>query len=202
MKTLQIALVLFGFCSLASADIHKYVDPGTGAVEYTNQPKRGSTRMSTSDTISEIPGAAVSGYKCPGEPGRDWEVRATPAIGCYRIDDNVGITTEQELSDERGRLNSETAQREALVAALIAKEKKRVAAAAELNKKWPGACVLGKGIGWICFPRVGMLVDTHDFILDLMPSGYSEDATGKVERYSRASCRVTARRKLIIAVSC
>lgn len=39
----------------ARAEIYKYVDPATGAVEYTNQPKKGATRMNTSDTLSEIP---------------------------------------------------------------------------------------------------------------------------------------------------
>ena len=39
----------------AYAEIYKYVDPATGAVEYTNQPKRGATRMNTGDTLSEIP---------------------------------------------------------------------------------------------------------------------------------------------------
>ena len=39
----------------AHAEIYKYVDPATGAVEYTNQPKRGATRMNGSDTLSEIP---------------------------------------------------------------------------------------------------------------------------------------------------
>ena len=39
----------------AYAEIYKYVDPATGAVEYTNQPKKGATRMNTGDTLSEIP---------------------------------------------------------------------------------------------------------------------------------------------------
>ena len=54
------ALVLLPtLASLASvgahAEIYKYVDPVTGAVEYTNQPKRGAIRMGTGDTLSEIP---------------------------------------------------------------------------------------------------------------------------------------------------
>lgn len=39
----------------ASAQIYKYVDPVTGAVEYTNQPKKGASRMDSADTLSEIP---------------------------------------------------------------------------------------------------------------------------------------------------
>ena len=42
---LQIALVMFGCCSLASAEIYHYVDPVTGHEEYTNQPKCGSVRI-------------------------------------------------------------------------------------------------------------------------------------------------------------
>lgn len=38
----------------AVAEIYKYVNPATGAVEYTNQPKRGGVRMNASDTLAEI----------------------------------------------------------------------------------------------------------------------------------------------------
>jgi hypothetical protein len=37
------------------AEIYKYVDPVTGAVEYTNQPKKGAVRTNMGDTLSEIP---------------------------------------------------------------------------------------------------------------------------------------------------
>ena len=36
------------------AEIYKYVDPVTGAVEYTNQPKKGAMRMNSGDSLSEI----------------------------------------------------------------------------------------------------------------------------------------------------
>jgi DNA-directed RNA polymerase specialized sigma subunit len=39
----------------AFAQIYKYVDPATGAVEYTNQPKKGSQKMNLDGTLSEIP---------------------------------------------------------------------------------------------------------------------------------------------------
>ena len=38
----------------AHAEIYKYVDPVTGAVEYTNQPKKGAMRMNAGDSLSEI----------------------------------------------------------------------------------------------------------------------------------------------------
>ena len=50
---LALAISLVASAS-AHAEIYKYVDPTTGAVEYTNQPKKGATRMNTGDTLSEI----------------------------------------------------------------------------------------------------------------------------------------------------
>jgi Domain of unknown function (DUF4124) len=59
MKTVVAPTVLVALSLLASvsawAEIYKYVDPVTGAVEYTNQPKKGAVRMNTGDTLSEIP---------------------------------------------------------------------------------------------------------------------------------------------------
>ena len=48
-----VALPLLASVS-AYAEIYKYVDPLTGAVEYTNQPKKGASRMNPSDSLSEI----------------------------------------------------------------------------------------------------------------------------------------------------
>lgn len=49
-----LALLAFAVATSAQAEIYKYVDPATGAVEYTNQPKRGAVRMNAGDTLSEI----------------------------------------------------------------------------------------------------------------------------------------------------
>ena len=49
-----LASLALAFAANAQGEIYKYVDPATGAVEYTNQPKKGVTRMSTGDTLSEI----------------------------------------------------------------------------------------------------------------------------------------------------
>ena len=55
-RAIALSLVATAVASVsAHAEIYKYVDPATGAVEYTNQPKRGATRMNASDTLSEIP---------------------------------------------------------------------------------------------------------------------------------------------------
>jgi Domain of unknown function (DUF4124) len=51
--TLASTAMLASF--VCAAQIYKYVDPATGAVEYTNQPKKGAIRMSGGDTLSEIP---------------------------------------------------------------------------------------------------------------------------------------------------
>lgn len=196
-----IAIVLFGFCSLAVGEIYKYVDPATGALEYSNQPKRGAIRMNSGDTLSEIPGFAPSGYKCPGEPGEEWQVKPQPAIGCYRVDDKLSITTDDELRDELARVKQESDAREAVAAKGVALRKQRALAAAELNKKWPGACVQHEAGGWMCLPRVGMTVDIHENILGLRKLGYTEDSVGKFERWG-GNCRVTSRGKLITAVTC
>ncbi len=54
--TVSIALVslALAFAASAQGEIYKYVDPATGAVEYTNQPKKGAVRMNSGDTLSEM----------------------------------------------------------------------------------------------------------------------------------------------------
>ena len=58
MKTAVASVAVVTLSLLASmsaqAEIYKYVDPVTGAVEYTNQPKKGATRMNTADSLSEM----------------------------------------------------------------------------------------------------------------------------------------------------
>jgi hypothetical protein len=53
-RCLSIAFALIASLS-AFAEIYKYVDPATGAVEYTNQPKKGAVKTNMGDTLSEIP---------------------------------------------------------------------------------------------------------------------------------------------------
>jgi hypothetical protein len=50
-----LALALFALFNQANAQIYKYVDPVTGAVEYTNQPRKGAKSMNLDGTLSEIP---------------------------------------------------------------------------------------------------------------------------------------------------
>jgi hypothetical protein len=48
-------IALFALFNRADAQIYKYVDPATGAVEYTNQPRKGAKAMNLDGTLSEIP---------------------------------------------------------------------------------------------------------------------------------------------------
>ena len=60
MRSQNLPIRLLACCAAlaaltgAQAQIYKYVDPVTGAVEYTNQPKKGARRLD-SDNLSEIP---------------------------------------------------------------------------------------------------------------------------------------------------
>lgn len=47
MKKLLLAIAMIA--GMANAEIYKYVDPATGAVEYVNQPKKGATPLSSAD---------------------------------------------------------------------------------------------------------------------------------------------------------
>ena len=52
--SIPFAALTLALAFVAQAEIYKYVDPATGAVEYTNQPKKGAVRMGNGDTLSEI----------------------------------------------------------------------------------------------------------------------------------------------------
>ena len=52
--SIVLASLVLAFATAALGEIYKYVDPATGAVEYTNQPKKGAVRMNSGDTLSEM----------------------------------------------------------------------------------------------------------------------------------------------------
>jgi Domain of unknown function (DUF4124) len=54
VQRLTLALSLIASVA-AQGEIYKYVDPATGAVEYTNQPRKGAVKTNMGDTLSEIP---------------------------------------------------------------------------------------------------------------------------------------------------
>jgi Domain of unknown function (DUF4124) len=100
-----VAISLFA-CLAAHAEIYKYVDPATGAVEYTNQPKKGATRMNTGETLSEIPtgnrpnkSGSSSGVSNPGRT-----VNASVGTAMASVDAGTQKTRDgtrrQVLSDE------------------------------------------------------------------------------------------------------
>ncbi|TAF98936.1 MAG: DUF4124 domain-containing protein [Betaproteobacteria bacterium] len=74
--------------SIAQAEIYKYVDPVTGAVEYTNQPKKGATRLSTGETLSEIP----TGNRPARAKGSAAEPRAVKVSANSGTNENAGKT--------------------------------------------------------------------------------------------------------------
>lgn len=49
---LFVAVCVISLATVARAEIYKYVDPVTGAAEYTNQPKRGASRVGSGDMLS------------------------------------------------------------------------------------------------------------------------------------------------------
>jgi hypothetical protein len=49
------AVFVLALSNQAVSQIYKYVDPVTGAVEYTNQPRKGARAMNLDGTLSEIP---------------------------------------------------------------------------------------------------------------------------------------------------
>ncbi|MBL8311450.1 MAG: hypothetical protein JNL19_13580 [Burkholderiales bacterium] len=102
------ALALGTAAAFAQSEIYKIVDPVTGAVEYTNQPKKGAVRMSSGDTLSEIPignkpGKARDAKASAGKPaGATANASAGTAVasvdaGTQRTRDG---TRRQVLSDE------------------------------------------------------------------------------------------------------
>ena len=85
----------------AHAEIYKYVDPVTGAVEYTNQPKKGAVRTNLSDTLSE-PAAANPAPRVVGSTVKVSNLKsgtavASVAAGTQKTRDG---TRHKVLSDE------------------------------------------------------------------------------------------------------
>ena len=66
--SIALASLALAVAANAQGEIYKYVDPATGAVEYTNQPKRGAVRMGNGDTLSEI-GTGNKAAKNKSAPG-------------------------------------------------------------------------------------------------------------------------------------
>ncbi|MGL4231361.1 MAG: DUF4124 domain-containing protein [Casimicrobium sp.] len=97
MKTAAIRLIAFLSIALsywASAQIYKYVDPATGAVEYTNQPKKGAKKMELDGTLSEIP-TGNTAKKANGQP------RAVNVSASSTSNNNPGIAVDTSTQKTR-----------------------------------------------------------------------------------------------------
>ena len=120
--SIPLAALVLALPFVAQAEIYKYVDPATGAVEYTNQPKKGAVRMNTGDTLSEIPtgnkSAKSAGSAATASSARTVNTSAGTAIasvdsGTQKTRDGTRrqvlvdeLTSEEKLlSEARGNFN-------------------------------------------------------------------------------------------------
>ena len=188
-----VVIFLISFVSLVGrttqGEIYKYVDPETGLVQYSNQPKKTSVRMSSGDTLSEIPRAAVSNiiYKCtdPATGAEEYTPSVKDAANC--VDATATVVADPKfVCDQRCQKIRAT----------------RANSARALNKQFPGACSQHEAGGWWCRPRVGMRVDRDQASLDLHKIGYVEDEKGKLDRWRSNGCIAMSRGNLFVSVSC
>jgi len=108
----------------AQAEIYKYVDPVTGAVEYTNQPKKGAVRLNTGDTLSEIP----TGNK-PGK-GKAAAVKVSSTT-------NLSSGSSSASVDASTQKTRDGTRRQVLVDELASEEKLLVEARSSFNNGKP-----------------------------------------------------------------
>jgi hypothetical protein len=100
-----LALVAAALVFQASAQIYKYVDPVTGAVEYTNQQRKGGQKMNLDGTLSEIPtGNKKSGNGQPRTVNTSATMNANSGSAAAAVDNSTQKTrdgTRQKiLADE------------------------------------------------------------------------------------------------------
>jgi hypothetical protein len=106
MNYRQICLVATSFCALApwaNAQIYKYVDPATGAVEYTNQPRKGAKAMNLDGTLSEIP----SGNRRSANAPRSVSVSSAPNLSTARPEASVDASTQRTRDGTRSKILAE-----------------------------------------------------------------------------------------------
>jgi hypothetical protein len=100
-----LAFSTIALCFGASAQIYKYVDPVTGAVEYTNQQRKGGQRLNVENTLSEIPtGNKKSGNSQPRTVNTSSTMNANNGTAAAAVDNSTQKTrdgTRQKiLADE------------------------------------------------------------------------------------------------------
>ncbi len=105
-----VGLALTFTTAASNAEIYKYVDPVTGAVEYTNQPKKGATKLSTGETLSEIPtGNRPAKSKTAGAEPRAVKVSANSGTNesAGKADAAVDATTQRTRDGTRKQVLSD-----------------------------------------------------------------------------------------------
>lgn len=92
-KYLIAVLVACACVSAPRAEIYKYVDEESGAVQYTNQPKKGAVRMNTGDSLSEMTPSDQKRFPTAEE-------RAKTLIAKANADSKKRLATEQAAQAE------------------------------------------------------------------------------------------------------
>ncbi len=94
ISSFAATLASIALVNWAGAQIYKYVDPATGAVEYTNQPRKGAKKMELDGTLSEI-ATGNTGKKSPSQ-GRTVNVSANSTAN-----NNPGIAVDPSTQKTR-----------------------------------------------------------------------------------------------------
>ena len=195
---LQIALVLFGFCSLAGAEIYKYVDPATGAVEYTRTPKKDATPLAYSGQSIATTESSDAPYRCD-EPGNSTPLyRRWPELGCVVLASGELLDTDEALLLEKKK---RLAIQQIKTAANVARLKKMRDAYAALAKTHPKACSRVDG-EVVCTPTPGMSMKLLADAMELERSSYTLTPFGRSEMYRHESCWIYAREGKVTIVTC
>jgi hypothetical protein len=132
-SNVSIALVssALAFTAAAQGEIYKYVDPATGAVEYTNQPKRGAVRMNSGDTLSEM-GTGNKAARNKGSTGT-----ATVNGRTVNASNNASAGTAMASVDAGTQKTRDGTRRQVLIDELTSEEKLLNEARASFNEGKP-----------------------------------------------------------------
>ena len=132
-SNVSIALVssALAFTAAAQGEIYKYVDPATGAVEYTNQPKKGAIRMNSGDTLSEM-GTGNKAARNKGSTGT-----ATVNGRTVNASNNASAGTAMASVDAGTQKTRDGTRRQVLIDELTSEEKLLNEARASFNEGKP-----------------------------------------------------------------
>lgn len=194
---MKIALLLLLVSTIASAEIYKYVDPVTGAVEYLRQPKPGAVAMGVDTQAAKDSKELGFLWFCKDEKSGATEQVHLPAIGCYRAGGDL-IVDENDLAIETTRWQSEVALRGAMAKDKVRKMRAGFAA---LSKTHPKSCNKMQG-ELVCSPAPGMSIAALVDALELDLDGFTHDSRGRQNRYRYHSCVILANARVVTFVRC